>query len=693
MTERERHGHPSPRGPGGPLPGQLSQALRVAALSPRLALADPLTNARQIAALAAELAAEEVSLLTLPELALCGYSIGDLVFQDRLLEAIEAALLALARASRDWPQLTLVVGTPLSWRHALYNCAVVIRDGRIHGAVPKRFQPNRREYHETRHYDSGLGLPDTGLALTLGADGDAPQSFRLAQQLFSLPLAEGGDCLFAIEICEDLWVPQPPSTELALAGALVILNPSASSEIVGKNRYREQLVAQQSARLHAAYVYANAGQGESTTDLVFGGGQLIAENGRILGASPLFASDMASAVIVDLDLALLRAERRHNHGFAQQAAMLIERSPERGNGEGALPVVALGPAPACPVPLADLRRTIDPHPFVPADPVRRAAHCEQVFEIQAQGLAQRMRHIRAERAVIGISGGLDSTLALLVCLRSAELLGLGPESILGITMPGFGTSRRTHDHALELMAALGVETREIPIEAAVMQHFADIGHDPAQHDITYENSQARERTQILMDIANQVGGLVIGTGDLSELALGWCTYNGDHMSMYSVNGNVPKTLVQHLVRCYAERASVSDDARGREVAELLFAILDTPISPELLPLDAEGEIIQSTEAQLGPYELHDFYLFHFLRYGSSPERLLQLASRAFADSGYSSELMRHTLTTFCRRFFSQQYKRSCLPDGPKVGSVGLSPRGDWRMPSDVSWAAWQLSDD
>ncbi|MDD4367379.1 MAG: NAD(+) synthase, partial [Oscillospiraceae bacterium] len=621
---------------------QSSGFLSVATASPSLKVADPGFNQAVISELARTAARQGVALLLLPELCLTAYTAGDLFFQQTLLDQAEAALQELARQSKDWGSLVLVAGLPLRHAQRLFNCACVIQAGQILAAVPKRQLPNSWEFYENRWFTSGEVLDGHTATITLGE-----HTVPLGQQLLALPLTAEDPLLIGIEICEDLWVPQPPSAELALRGARLILNPSASNELVGKSSYRRQLVQQQSGRLNAAYLYADAGPDESTTDLVFAGHSLIAENGRLLAETPLFAQNGPALQIAQLDLRHLAAERWHNKGFANQSA-----------GLAPLPVVRL-PQPGRCVSWAKLTRQLPPQPFVPADPLTLDERCREIFAIQAAGLAKRLRHTGARHAVIGISGGLDSTLALLVCCQAYTLLDWPLSDILGVTMPGFGTTALTHSNATRLMESLGVSVREISISAAVRQHFQDIGHDPARQDITYENSQARERTQILMDLANQVGGLVIGTGDLSELALGWCTYNADQISMYNVNVSIPKTLVKHLVNWRARQAEAAGQT---ETCRLLDSILATPISPELLPPDENGQIAQHTEATTGPYELHDFFLYYMLRFGDSPEQVFHLACQAFRDRPeYPPAVILKWLKNFYRRFFSQQFKRSCMP--------------------------------
>ena len=598
--------------------------LKVAAAVPHVRVADCDYNTERMAAMAEEAARRGVEIVAFPELGVTAYTCGDLLLQQTLLDAADEALERLVRATRKLP-LTLIAGAPLRHGSTLYNCAVVFTQGKVLGVVPKTYIPDYGEVYENRWF------------------------------------AE-----FGIEICEDLWTAAPPSSQLALNGAKVIFNLSASPESVGKHAYLRQLVAQQSGRAIAAYVYCSAGFGESTTDLVFAGNAVIAENGCILREAARFSPD-EQLIVADVDIERLEFERRRNTSFRAN-----EGATENTVIEMEIPEGLRGVA---------LDRDIDPMPFVPKDEADRSERCEEIFRIQSHGLAQRMVHTRSEKAVVGISGGLDSTLALLVTARTFDFLHLDRAGIIGITMPGFGTTDRTYNNALELMRGLGVTIREIPIRDACTQHFQDIGLDPGSRGAAYENAQARERTQILMDVANMEGGLVIGTGDLSELALGWATYNGDQMSMYGVNASVPKTLVRHLVKW---AAATEQDAATRAT---LLDIIDTPVSPELLPADAEGRIAQKTEDLVGPYKLHDFFLYNFLRAGYGPAKILLLAEQAF-DGSYDRAAILRWLTVFVRRFFTQQFKRSAMPDGPKVGSVTLSPRGDWRMPSDASAAAW-----
>ena len=628
--------------------------LKVAAAIPHVRVADCDYNTERMAAMAEEAARRGVEIVAFPELSVTAYTCGDLLLQPTLLDAADTALERLVRATRKLP-LTLIAGVPLRHGSTLYNCAVVFTQGRVLGVVPKTHIPDYGEFYENRWFASGAGISEEHIVVAgHEADFGADLTFEI----------NGTE--FGIEICEDLWTAMPPSSQLVLNGAKVIFNLSASPEAVGKHAYLRQLVAQQSARAIAAYVYCSAGFGESSTDLVFAGNGIIAENGAVLRESARFSPD-EQLVVADVDIERLEFERRRNTSFRANEGATENTVIEMEIPEGLRGVV--------------LDRDIDPMPFVPKDETDRSERCEEIFQIQSHGLAQRLTHTRAEKAVVGISGGLDSTLALLVMVRTFDKLRLDRSGIIGITMPGFGTTDRTYNNALCLMRGLGVTIREIPIRDACLQHFRDIGLDPADRSAAYENAQARERTQILMDVANMECGLVVGTGDLSELALGWATYNGDQMSMYGVNASVPKTLVRHLVKWAAH---TEKDAATRAA---LLDIIDTPVSPELLPADAEGKITQKTEDLVGPYELHDFFLYNFLRAGYGPAKILLLAEQAF-DGSYDRATILRWLSVFFRRFFTQQFKRSAMPDGPKVGSVALSPRGDWRMPSDASAAAW-----
>ena len=625
--------------------------IKVAAASPALRVADCRYNAEQSVAAMQRAAAAGVRLLVLPELGLTGYTCGDLLLQPVLQQGALHALQTLLAVSAGLP-MTTVAGLPLEVEGKLYNCAAVLHGGKILGVVPKTNLPNYGEFYEARWFTPA---PAEAKAISLMGQ-QVPFGTDLLFCCRELP-----EYKLAVEICEDLWVALPPSTRHAMAGATVIANCSASDETIGKAEYRRELITGQSARLMAGYLYADAGRGESTTDMVFAGHNLIAENGRLLAETALFTNEM---IVTEIDVRRLTAERRRTNTW-------------RAADSAGYTIIPF----SLPAEVTTLTRLIDPHPFVPADSAERKQRCEAILTMQAEGLRRRLEHIGCPCAVLGISGGLDSTLALLVAVRALDLLGRPRTDMIAVTMPGFGTTHRTRSNAELLCEKLGVTLRTVSIAAAVRQHFKDIGHDESVTDTTYENAQARERTQVLMDIANQENGIVVGTGDLSELALGWATYNGDHMSMYGVNGSIPKTLVRYLVRHAAE--TCGDEA----LAAVLYDILDTPVSPELLPADEGGRIAQKTEDLVGPYELHDFFLYHFIRYGCPPQKLLYLAENAFAGR-YDRAVILKWLRTFCRRFFQQQFKRSCLPDGPKVGSVTLSPRGDWRMPSDASAALW-----
>ncbi|MCA1795932.1 MAG: NAD(+) synthase [Geobacteraceae bacterium] len=630
--------------------------LRVAAASPALRVADIEYNFSQISDVVRQCHAEGAQVAVFPELALTGYTCADLFFQQILLEQVETSLMQLARLSTEHP-LLIIVGAPLEQGGKLYNCAVVLNQGKIVGAVPKTFLPNTHEFYEERWFSSAHDRTSDEIRI-----GSCKVPFG-EDLLFEHP--RSGECRIGVEICEDAWIANPGSGDMAQAGATLMCNLSASPEMLGKAAYRRQLVQAQSARCLAAYIYASAGAGESSTDLVFAGHSLIAENGTILSESERFGFD-TRWISADIDLQRLALERRKNNSFA--AARTVREFRH----------ICID------TPIwkhTELQREVSPHPFVPAADADRAARCEEIFAIQTTALMKRLRHIGSTCAVVGLSGGLDSTLALLVLVRAFDALGLERSGVIGVTMPGFGTTVRTRSNAEDLMDQLGISQRIISIDAAVRQHFSDIGHPEDQHDVTYENAQARERTQILMDIANQQGGIVIGTGDLSELALGWCTYNADHMSMYSVNCGVPKTLVRYMVEwCALHLFSGATRATLEDICA-------TPISPELLPPDAQGEIQQVTEEQVGPYELHDFFLFHVVRHQFAPRKVFYLAQIAFGEQ-YPPATIKRWLRNFYWRFFSQQFKRSCLPDGPKVGSVALSPRGDWRMPSDAVASIW-----
>ncbi len=624
--------------------------IRVSASTPKIRVADPDHNREQILELMKEGASRKVKIMVFPELCLTGYTCNDLFLQNTLLDKAREALGYLVDASAKMDMLVFV-GLP--WMHAgkLYNVAAAICHGELLGIVPKTFIPNYSEFYEARHFSPGFKK----VVMTPWRDGEVPMGTDLLFACRNMP-----GLVVAAELCEDVWAPEPPSISHAIAGATVIVNCSASDETVGKDTYRNDLIGGQSARLVCAYIYTNAGEGESTQDLVFGGHNIIAENGTMLAVSERFGHE---SIYADLDLERLASERRRMTTFPQCDREGYETV------SFSLDIEEL-----------DLERYIDPTPFVPHNEAERNLRCEEILSIQAMGLKKRIEHTGVRRAVIGVSGGLDSTLALLVISRAFDMLDIPRDRILAVTMPCFGTTGRTYGNAVKLIGKIGAELKEVDIREAVMQHFSDIGHDPDVNDVTYENVQARERTQVLMDLANENDGLVIGTGDMSELALGWATYNGDHMSMYAVNVSVPKTLVRHLVRYFA------DTCGDEELSEVLLDVLDTPVSPELLP-GRDGDITQKTEDLVGPYELHDFFMYHILRFGYRPAKIYRMAVRAF-DGVYDPETILKWLKTFYRRFFSQQFKRSCLPDGPKVGSVAVSPRGDLRMPSDASSSAW-----
>lgn len=629
--------------------------LKVCAVSPRVTVAGVQSNLNAALQEIEKANKNKVQILVFPELFLSGYTCGDLFLQTALQDACKSALTAVCRATEN-SALVVVIGLPLKFGASLYNCAAVVQNGMVVAVIPKTYIPNYNEYYEKRWFASGDGVNGT-----IKLNG---QEVPFGQTLVRL----SDDAVLGVEICEDLWTPSTPGTSLALSGANIIVNLSASNEVVTKNDYRKNLICMQSAKDFCAYIYASAGVGESTTDLVFSGACTVAENGALLSEGERFAfnGSMAEACI---DIEKLNAERAHNTSFTDAAKKLKEKLSEVST-----------PVEVSDLEYNEVNRSFDPHPFVPSDSAEKDERCREILSIQSHALAKRMSHIGAKKAIIGISGGLDSTLALLVIARALKILNLPNENMICVTMPGFGTTDRTYQNAVDLIHAFGATFMEISIRNAARGHMADIGHDESVHDITYENTQARERTQILMDLANKHGAVLVGTGDLSELALGWCTYNADHMSMYGVNAGVPKTLVRHLVRNEAQQLP-------EEISKILNDILDTPVSPELLPPDENGNIQQKTEETLGPYEVHDFYLYHFLRFGARPEKLLFMASRAFAGI-YTEEQLKNWLKLFVRRFFTNQFKRSCLPDGPKVGSVSLSPRGDWRMPSDADCSVW-----
>ncbi len=626
--------------------------VRVASVTTTVQVGNCVFNADQIIGWLQEAEKQECDLVVFPELCVTGYTCGDLFYHSLLLESAKTELLRIAEATKNY-RCIAIVGLPLIHHTKLYNCAAVLHQGHILGVVPKRNIPNYTEFYEARYFtpyrEAGYEMLPFGET--------APVPFGTI--LFDCSQAVE-EFVFGVEICEDLWVPDSPSADLARMGAMVLCNLSASNETVGKAEYRRMLVQTQSGKLVCAYVFSDAGEGESTTDLVFSGHKLIAENGRIAAETQPFG---APFVMADVDVRMLCQERRRINTFSakkQDDAAVVT-----------VPLVSL--------PHPDLRKTYSAYPFVPADPALRECRCQEILNMQVAGLRKRLVHTGIACSVIGISGGLDSTLALLVTVRAYDQMERSRSEIVAVTMPCFGTTDRTYQNAVSLCRELGVTLREISIREAVSQHFRDIGHDASVHNVTYENAQARERTQVLMDIANQVGGMVIGTGDLSELALGWATYNGDHMSMYGVNGSVPKTLVRYLVDYVAS-------LEGPDMAAILRDILDTPVSPELLPPE-EGVISQKTEDLVGPYELHDFFLYYFMRFAFSPSKIYRLARLAFAGR-YEDAVIRKWLRVFVKRFFTQQYKRSCMPDGPKVGSVSLSPRGDLRLPSDAQAALW-----
>ena len=629
--------------------------VKVASAIPSVKVADCQYNVEQIESLIVQAEGHGVEIICLPELSLTAYTCQDLFQQQLLLEEAEMALIHLMNFTRSLDIIS-IVGLPVTYKGSLLNCAAVIQKGKILGMIPKTYLPNYKEFYEKRWFTSGIDIA-AGSLLVCGQQVPLNQFI-----LFRTP-----SCTFGVEICEDMWAPIPPSSYLAMQGAEIIFNLSADNDLVGKYDYLKSLLAQQSARTISGYVFSSCGYGESTQDVVFSAKGLVYENGVLLAETPRHQLE-TQLLETEIDVERIRTERRINTTFAacasqsrKEAATIIETERTETHEFG-------------------ITRKIDPQPFVPTGK-DLDERCREIFSIQTEGLAKRISHTGAQTVVVGISGGLDSTLALLVCVKAFDRLGISRRGIVGITMPGFGTTDRTYTNAVNLMKLLGITIREISIKDACIQHFKDLGHDMETHDVTYENSQARERTQILMDAANQMNGLVIGTGDLSELALGWATYNGDHMSMYGVNASVPKTLVRHLVKWVAE------DNQDESTRTILMDIVDTPISPELIPADEEGNITQKTEDLVGPYELHDFFLYYTLRWGFRPQKIFFLTKEAFGTE-YTDEVIKHWLKTFYRRFFAQQFKRSCLPDGPKVGSCSLSPRGDWRMPSDASASMW-----
>lgn len=634
--------------------------VRVGAAVPSLALGNVKENMKRHLAMMREAKEKHVSIVTFPELSLTGYTCGDLFFQRRLLDDVTDALLAL---KDEMPEgILAVVGAPLEIEGALYNCAVVLHKGEIISAVPKTFLPNNGEFYEKRWFQSGDARRDASVAIP-----------KLKTDVCRQAIFETEDGVrFGIELCEDLWAPLPPSTMLSVEGAEIILNLSASNELLSKREYRQQLISQQSARCQCGYVYVSAGMGESSSDLVFSGHSVIASCGTIIKENEGYLSD-DYLMTADIDIDRIRADRMKQSSFADCAAQVRAMWKQEPNILRTMEN-ALLPDDVTP----DYR--VSKHPFIPSDKASRQLRCAQILAMQATALARRLS-VTGGKVVVGISGGLDSTLALLAACKAVDMLHLPRTNILGITMPCFGTTDRTYHNALDLMTSLGVSQREIPIHKAVRQHFADIGHDESDHSVTYENCQARERTQVLMDVANKIGAIVLGTGDLSEIALGWCTYNADHMSMYGVNSGVPKTLVRWVIQTAAENEAFSSSR------ECLQSILDTPISPELLPPDEKGNILQQTEDVVGPYALHDFFLYYAIRFGYPPKKVFDLCCIAFQDD-FSCETILKWLKNFYRRFWTQQFKRNCMPDGVKIGSIALSPRGDWRMPSDAQYKAW-----
>lgn len=634
--------------------------VRVGAAVPSLALGNVKENMKRHLAMMREAKEKHVSIVTFPELSLTGYTCGDLFFQRRLLDDVTDALIAL---KDEMPEgILAVVGAPLEIEGALYNCAVVLHKGEIISAVPKTFLPNNGEFYEKRWFQSGDARRDASVAIP-----------KLKTDVCRQAIFETEDGVrFGIELCEDLWAPLPPSTMLSVEGAEIILNLSASNELLSKREYRQQLISQQSARCQCGYVYVSAGMGESSSDLVFSGHSVIASCGTVIRESEGYLADNY-LMTADIDIDRIRADRMKQSSFADCAAQVRAMWKQEPNILRTMEN-ALLPDDVTP----DYR--VSKHPFIPSDKASRQLRCAQILAMQATALARRLA-VTGGKVVVGISGGLDSTLALLAACKAVDMLHLPRTNILGITMPCFGTTDRTYHNALDLMTSLGVSQREIPIHNAVRQHFADIGHDESDHSVTYENCQARERTQVLMDVANKIGAIVLGTGDLSEIALGWCTYNADHMSMYGVNSGVPKTLVRWVIQTAAENEAFSSSR------ECLQSILDTPISPELLPPDEKGNILQQTEDVVGPYALHDFFLYYAIRFGYPPKKVFDLCCIAFEDD-FSCETILKWLKNFYRRFWTQQFKRNCMPDGVKIGSIALSPRGDWRMPSDAQYKAW-----
>ncbi len=624
--------------------------VKAAAVTPKIKVADPAYNAKQICACMGAALEREAKIIVFPELCLTGYTCGDLFLQELLLREAREQLQVVCEASEGSDALVFI-GLPVEKDHKIYNVAAVLQNGEVLAMIPKRYIPAYAEFYETRHFTPGNQIPET----FLWEEKEIPFGTNILFQADSMT-----ELVVGCEICEDIWVADSPGTAHALAGASVLVNLSASNETIGKDVYREMLVKSASAKLIAGYVYASAGEGESTQDLVFGGHNMIAENGTMLAQAKRFSME---TIYADIDIHRLSHDRRRMTTYMHRGKDGYQIVPFHLEEDD-----------------VELDRVFDPAPFVPSQKEERQKRCEEILSIQSYGLKKRYEHTGAKSAVIGISGGLDSTLALLVTVRAFDMLGMDRKQIISVTMPCFGTTDRTYDNACKLAKTLDTDLREVDIKEAVKVHFKDIGQDADKHDVTYENGQARERTQVLMDIANQTGGMVIGTGDMSELALGWATYNGDHMSMYGVNAGVPKTLVRHLVRYYA------DTCENEQLSVVLSDILDTPVSPELLP-PVDGVISQKTEDLVGPYELHDFFLYYMLRCGFEPAKIYRIAKLSFAGQ-YTEDVILKWLKTFYHRFFSQQFKRSCLPDGPKVGSVALSPRGDLRMPSDACGQLW-----
>ena len=640
--------------------------IKVASAVPKVKVADCAFNMREMEQMIVRAEGQGVEIIVFPELSITGYSCQDLFCQKLLLDAAEQSVMMLLDFTRQLDIIT-ILGAPIMVGNLLLNCAVVIQKGTILAIIPKTYLPNYKEFYEKRWFASAQDLHETSIIY-------AGSHINVSSQPTIFRTYTGAT--FGVELCEDVWAPEPPSTKLTLAGADIIFNLSASDELIGKNTYLRQLLAQQSARTMSGYVYSGCGFGESTQDVVYGGNAYIYENGRCLAESERFSFE-PQMVITQVDYEMLRSERCNNTTFVN-AQRNVNSKHHEDSFVRYIDCQTINPRDFT------LLRKVNPTPFIPTS-TDMSASCEEIFNIQVAGLAKRLTHTNCQTVVVGISGGLDSTLALLVCVKTFDKLKLPRTGIVGVTMPGFGTTDRTYSNAMSLMKSLGITIREISIKDACIQHFKDIEHDIDVHDVTYENSQARERTQILMDLSNKLGGLVIGTGDLSELALGWATYNGDHMSMYGVNVSIPKTLIRYIV------TYVADSGIDPASRLTLLDIIDTPISPELIPADENGEIAQKTEDLVGPYILHDFFLYYVLRYGFKPSKILMLAKHAFANDAehkYNEETIHKWLKIFLRRFFSQQFKRSCLPDGPKVGSVSLSPRGDWRMPSDACSTIW-----